>query len=713
MLILVTVWVSRFEKKSDIFISLSLSFCIMLFFFYKTFIFLEPLVPFDSLRGSKPFDSLPPLDPHTNFQLSDVVTMLLPLYSEVKSAILNGDFPLFSDILGTGHCLACDPQAQVFSPLTWFALPLDSVATQNFFVITKITLAVFFTFLFLRSLGLSVAASIFGAKVWGASGFTQQWIAFPLGNFSYSLPFSLYGISKMGSSSSLPVFALYTLLTSGHPEAVVWSLVVIGTFYLLWYQNKDKKDLLLVFAAFFLAAPALLMPFTSFRNSWRAETLKATVEHLENNPPPRLQRLAQILFPNAWGNTRFYMSYYGENNSLEDSSGFVGTPSFMLSICALYVLGKTALPWFVPIAMGFSVLSFPIEYISLPPALVTFITKRRSYLIISFSLTVLASLVLDKIRNFKSILYPFSLTLLLLFGIYSYSPSTETILPFKKGYFKLQLMVLVTFFLGFAFYLLFIYKWVRKGIFLCAMSVIAFFELYKHHKDNYPSDFPYSTLPSSPVINKLSSVAKGYRISGVDTVFIPSVAALYRLNDIRFYNPLVNKFHFGLFYPFILSEEGPPFLDGESISLLPYWGVKFLVTPPRYSVPGDWKLQYKGYDCWIYSHSRPRPIFGFQNRDGLIQLQPFKERNGYWEFMLPKKEGDFFAILVNDGGWKAYVDGKRVKVQASKTPEVKIRVKEEDKRLVIKYSPDLLMVSAVVHMIGWIFYFIHIFLRRR
>ena len=217
-----------------------------------------------------------------------------------------------------------------------------------------------------------------GALAYGLGGFLQLWVGWPLANTAALLPAVLYALvltdrrgdrpsGRSGRSDrpvagrrrdwALLVLATAALLLAGHPETIVYALLVTGAFAVARLRARPAGSRLpwavrLVAAsglALALAAPALL-PFAEILPEtlrWsRLEAAQPTAQPLAAGSARRADfapgadlrrapatRLVQALAPNSFGNSRF-VHYWGLRNSNEDAAGFVGTASVLAALMA-------------------------------------------------------------------------------------------------------------------------------------------------------------------------------------------------------------------------------------------------------------------------------------------------------------------------------------------------------------------------------------------
>ncbi|MDQ3239144.1 MAG: hypothetical protein M3P33_01335, partial [bacterium] len=178
-----------------------------------------------------------------------------------------GEWPLWNPYNFSGTPLLANFQSAVFYPLNLIFFtpnvysndPLQSFAIQwSWYIYAQIVFSFYFLYLYLRIIGLTRQASIFGGFVWAFSGFNVAW--WQWGNVGHTVlwfPLMLYAVEKIINkptvsivdtsasrisklntiiSLSLPEFILLAALTSsflaGHLQSFMMCALNLW-FYLL------------------------------------------------------------------------------------------------------------------------------------------------------------------------------------------------------------------------------------------------------------------------------------------------------------------------------------------------------------------------------------------------------------------------------------------------------------------------------------------------
>ncbi len=211
-----------------------------------------------------------PLDPAHR----DLIRVVTPSQAAVREAVDQGRWPLWNRRAGAGVPLLADPGSQALQPLTLLGLPLPLPRAAGFVAALRVLVALTFSFLWLRRLGLSGGPALAGSLVWGL-GLLIFWVGWPIANVTAFLPVALYGVirceegrdGKNGRDSRLGAFllvlAVLGLLLGGDPAATVCALGLLLPFLLDRVRRQPQGRRLALLArtgAALLVAAAVSAP---------------------------------------------------------------------------------------------------------------------------------------------------------------------------------------------------------------------------------------------------------------------------------------------------------------------------------------------------------------------------------------------------------------------------------------------------------------------
>jgi hypothetical protein len=200
-----------------------------------------------------------------------------PVNKLVGDIYRTGSLPLWNPYQAAGTPLAADYSTRAFFPYQIFE-DLSPVWMWDFFILGRLLVAGFFSYLFLSRIGLSFPAALLGGIFYMFSG-TMVWFINleQMTNGAMMLPVLLYSLevtarrpARTQIAISGIVFAL--VLLAGQPEVALY-ILLLGTSYFIFralhlYKWKKFVSLTMKFALIFavgiaLAAP-LIFPFLEF-----------------------------------------------------------------------------------------------------------------------------------------------------------------------------------------------------------------------------------------------------------------------------------------------------------------------------------------------------------------------------------------------------------------------------------------------------------------
>jgi Bacterial membrane protein YfhO len=569
------------------------------------------LLPADILPGVvQPQDARKP--PQGNVVQGDLVTQAVPLQSQVRREIRTGVWPLWNDLVGAGMPLLADPQSQTFAPLVLAALPLPLPAAVGVTAGLRVMLALVFLFLLLRRQGLSEEASLFGSLAFGLGGFLLLWLGWPLANSPALLPLVLYALAVTDERGArrdflLLAIAVFSLLTGGHPETGLYVAIVGGLFALARLRRHPAGDRLRLLVrwtaaaaiAAGLAAPGLVPALRFVPQSLRHRWIEVRNAKLLANPELGLQgdteglakRVVPVVAPNAFGDSR-YGRYWGNANTNEDSSSFVGSATLLAALLAFLpaarrVREERLFLALAPVSLLIAVQTPGVSLLLLkvPTLNQSLSANRRLFLVAAFSLAYLGACTVERWRTGAgprraAVLVAGAVLLGLIAWGYLLSARVEALASLRWFWMGTQLVAVAG-----AAALLSLGSRKAGVLILCALTAV---ELLIFHQPANPSLPRSAYYPETPVIRFLQDHADGTRIAGLGNRFLPNALAVYGLADVRISNPLK---------PFPYAQAVGPVSAAvrstEHILMVPehplyqLLGVRWVVTPPRMrSIPG-------------------------------------------------------------------------------------------------------------------------------
>lgn len=173
---------------------------------------------------------------HTH-TLTDVPGSMVPWQKAVREAVKNGRLPLWNRFTLTGEPLLAVLQHGMLHPGTWvgFLLPLGQAWT--FAMSFRIFLALIGMYLFLREAGCAETASLFGAAAYAFCDYLFFFLEFPHQPVVATLPLLLLGLKRLArepgrGSLGITLSALLLMIAGGHPETLLHAVAGAGIYFL-------------------------------------------------------------------------------------------------------------------------------------------------------------------------------------------------------------------------------------------------------------------------------------------------------------------------------------------------------------------------------------------------------------------------------------------------------------------------------------------------
>jgi len=244
-------------RKREFFIAFFIICFVTLVFFYKTV--LHGFIPFAGdllIAEYNPWKTYSYLEYNpgsypNKAQYFDVLRQFYPWKTFTVDLMKQGILPLWNPYNFSGSPLLSNFQSAIFYPFTIFYLFLPQVLAWALLVMAQPLLAAFFTYLFLRKIGVSMIGSLFGAISFAFSSFMSVWLEYNIiGHVILWLPLSLLGIEMLLEKKTIPWMIIFIIsiifsLLAGHPQIFAYSLVFILAY--LIFRSFSLRKLLFFF----------------------------------------------------------------------------------------------------------------------------------------------------------------------------------------------------------------------------------------------------------------------------------------------------------------------------------------------------------------------------------------------------------------------------------------------------------------------------------
>ncbi|MBE9529004.1 MAG: YfhO family protein, partial [Proteobacteria bacterium] len=213
------------------------------------------------------------------------VDLATPAYYEwptnrtIGNLYRSGELPLWNPYQGAGTPLLADYSTRALFPYQILE-NISPAAWADLFLLGRLLIAGFFTYLFLSAMGLGLVPALFGGLLYMLSGVFSWFITLEqFVNVAMVLPVLLYSVElliKRGRWSSTPAVALSFALVilAGQPEVALYVLFLAASYFLfqsilLYHRAPARlgglllKAIVAMVVGLMLSAP-LTLPFLKF-----------------------------------------------------------------------------------------------------------------------------------------------------------------------------------------------------------------------------------------------------------------------------------------------------------------------------------------------------------------------------------------------------------------------------------------------------------------
>jgi hypothetical protein len=197
--------------------------------------------PFERVAQASSFTRVEEDGSEPNRMLTDPAAQMHPWALLAREELSRGRIPLWNPYDGCGEPLVANYQSAVFSlfRLPYYALPFRAALLAEAFL--KLGVAATATLLFLRRIGCTRGAAVFGAVAYASSGVLLMLLQHPHSGVLALLPASLYFVElffarlEQGRGIDLAVLAalaasLGAALLAGHPETFFHCALVVAAY---------------------------------------------------------------------------------------------------------------------------------------------------------------------------------------------------------------------------------------------------------------------------------------------------------------------------------------------------------------------------------------------------------------------------------------------------------------------------------------------------
>jgi hypothetical protein len=511
----------------------------------------------------------------------------------------------------TGEPLLAVQQPAVLHPGTWIGFLLPLAQAWTFEMALRYLLALLSAYLFLKDLRCGEIAALAGSVAWAFSDYIVFYLGYPLTPAAAPFPLLLLGLRRLVTrgdrrSVALVVVALLLIVTSGHPETLLHSVAGAGVYFLfeLGFAGKGRRlrpvllsllagALTLGLSAVLLLPLAEALPYTQeqfTRQSWYAHTrksfpLRETLRHGATNAMPYI----------------FGISGKGEPlRGFAEPSSYVGTVLWPFAVAGLFSRRREKWPLaalaVLGVAMGARVAGIADAVSALP--FFDIGLNDRMVFFAAFAVAALAALGLEDSREGSSrraVALTAAAGAVLLTALYVLRTRWHVeALNMPPAYLRYRyLLQLLPLALAAGLWLALRGRG-RPGLAAFLILVLLLGQRRLEEGEIYPTYPSRAFYPPLPLLDPIPR-SDAARMTAVGYTFVPNIAALYEVEDVRGYEamtfrPLADTFNLWCVSQPVWFNR----VDDPAKPFLSFMNVRYVLTPPGHRPPVGWRVLSAG-----------------------------------------------------------------------------------------------------------------------
>jgi hypothetical protein len=641
-----------------------------------------------------------------NWYLLDQPLALAPWQHAVRQALAHHQWPLWNPGMNAGDILAASMQVAPYNPLNLIGLLLPIGLAATFSAAMIFFLAGVFTFAFARDLGCADGPALVGAAGFAFCGAVTFWVGWtPLSSWVL-LPLALLAVRR--ASFPLLTIAFTLLILFGHPETMLHVVVIAGA-YALVHVRAIPRAIAAGVLALLLTAVFLLPFFAILHDTWQYGLFREQ---------------AQQPMPIAWNAVgATFIPYFGgaswHNLTTHFDFGMARVGSVILALAAVAAIKlwrRREVQFFIALAVVALLATWNALPLLRKIPLFAVAKNERLGFAAAFALSVLAAMAFEAMS--RRVVIAVGVSLLLATALlwrtrlgYGVQPSTMLIGAAAE---LAGIVVLLK---------------PRVGIPL----VLAAICVQRVAEDGfvYPALPQRLFFPEVPLINRLIRAIPRdrdpmYRVVGAANLLIPNAASMYGLEDVRGYASLT-YLGYRKTMPLWCPTATRSYNDVTDFTLpfLSFLGVRHAVVPRTMEPPPGWRVVMDDRNTRLMENARAVPrvfvprVIRFMNSDD-TELEEMRQASDFsdkaWIHstdVMPQDVGNGRAaldvrrvgaryeihadaqsgahIVITEAGWpgwRAYVDGKRVKIGTANLAFLSVYVPAGRHHVRLVYLPD-------------------------
>ncbi len=707
--------------------------------------------PVDFAYATEPLKSLRErygIPDNYNGYLSDVACQMIPWRKAVQWAYSHGEWPIYNPFILTGDNLAAAAQPAAYSPFTLIACLLPVAKSLTYSAAVALFLAALGMFLFARELGCRELAALVAGGAFMASATITFFVLWPLA-FSWAfLPLVLLGVravvrSPGARSVALLTIAFVLLLLAGHPETAA-HVVYVGGIYALFEIASHRRTVLRGVGAGALAGvlalaicaiyilPILEAAPQTAEHDYRTRVYAGSVRGVSAREVGA--RIAVAFFP--YLHLRQWL--VKDVPSLPFDAPIVGSVALAAAIYGIR-RRRSAATWFFTGLAVFGILANaewkPLATLLQRLPLLDITLNERFSFAAAFAIALLAGIGVDELLR-RERDRAFAVTCAVVLAIVLIGARTidalQIVVREKEIWDRWDLTAEIG---GITIATIVAFLPIRARVIGAAVLGLMLLQRGAEEQGLYPVFPARSAYPAVPLFEPLRHIREPFRIAGGALTFIPNMSALYELEDVRGYQAMTNGRYF-LTYDLWSTIQPVWFnkIENPNKPFLSFLNVRYLIVWPAYEPPAGWRTAWEMDGTRLIENMNviarafvPRTVrLGSNNSETLVQMKQATDfRNLAWIAVEGKHRDrangpgqattrrtprgyEIDAAMQRDGwivisetawnGWRAYLDGRRVKTQIANVAFLSVHVPAGNHHVQLVYLPDAFVWGRAISL---------------
>ena len=642
-----------------------------------------------------------------------------------------GRVPLWNPYVFSGNIHAATYQAAIWYPFNLLYSLLPQVDAWSILIMLQPILVGWFTFLFMRSQGISKRGSLFGSIAFAFSGWMIAWWeeSLVIVHSILWLPLALYAVARR--RWLLLIFALSMSILAGFLQMSIYLFATVA-IWSIFTKRMAKLLVLVFFAAVLITAIQWLPAIEAYMLSPRGT---GGAKFLFDDYLVPLRHLITLLVPDFWGNPGSY-NYFFPKLFYHEKVVWMGLFPLIFSILGAGIRkDKRVFFWtiftVVALSLGFALPTSWIWYVLKIPVL-SAAQPARIFVLFAFGASILAAYGMDawlagripKKRAFI-LLSIFSAVIAALWGYVFFARwqiayngtlsavDLEAYTRYGTVSFRNLLIPSVSLVLSWG---IFLFMSSKTFVYAIVMVATLAWSLYAADKFLYFSDRRFE-FPETPAIAKLKELtSKDYsRVWGYgDASFTPNMLSYYGLYSPEGYDALFSQKYGELLHVIKsggvvsdqidrtdailkgMTERDPMDQSPIRLRLMSLLGVRYILeyknaegkealTNNQRFPPALFTIAWEddAWRIWEYKEALPRAWF---STDGKVTIRRYEPSL----VELDVNSSERGMVVLSDTyypGWVARVDGRNASVERVHDALRGIPVEGGNHTVILTYEP--------------------------